>query len=144
MEVFTASDEDQWTLIRDVIDSSDYYVVVVGGRYGSISVEGISYTEMEYDYAVSKGIPVLGFVHADPGAIPAKMTDLDPGVRGKLDEFRSKVMMRMVKTYRTPDELASAVTRALVAAMRKQPRPGWTRGPDTNSDNMDALTVVSS
>lgn len=49
MEVFTASDEDQWTLIRDVIDSSDYYVVVVGGRYGSISVEGISYTEMEYD-----------------------------------------------------------------------------------------------
>jgi len=36
MELFPASDEDQWALIKGVIDDSDYYVLVVGGRYGSM------------------------------------------------------------------------------------------------------------
>jgi hypothetical protein len=32
MEQFPASDEDAWALIRGVIDDSDYYLLVVGGR----------------------------------------------------------------------------------------------------------------
>jgi hypothetical protein len=35
MEAFPASDDDAWTLIQGVIDDSDYYVLVIGGRYGS-------------------------------------------------------------------------------------------------------------
>jgi hypothetical protein len=134
MEMFPAANEDQWTLIREVIDLSDYYVVVVGGRYGSVSAEGISYTEMEYDYAISRDIPVLGFVHADPGSIPASMTELDPDAREKLDAFRDKVMTRMVKQYRTPDDLASVVSRGLIRAIKKQPRPGWVRGDQAMTD----------
>src|SRR5437763_2890043 len=60
MELFPASDDTQWELIKRVIEESDYYVVIVAGRYGSLGPEGRSYTEMEYDYAVEKGIPVLG------------------------------------------------------------------------------------
>ena len=41
MALFPAADDDQWTLIREVIDLSDYYVVIVGGRYGSVSASGI-------------------------------------------------------------------------------------------------------
>jgi hypothetical protein len=67
MELFPASDDAQWELIKRVIEESDYYVVIVSGRYGSLGPEGISYTEMEYDYAVAKGIPVLGFVRHDVG-----------------------------------------------------------------------------
>lgn len=138
MEMFPAANEDQWTLIREVIDVSDYYVVVVGGRYGSVSADGISYTEMEYDYAVEKGIPVLGFVHADPGSIPANMTELDAEARAKLDAFRTKVMTRMVKEYRTPDELASVVSRGLIRAMKQIPRPGWVRGDQAMTDEVRA------
>lgn len=134
MEMFPAANEDQWTLIREVIDLSDYYVVVVGGRYGSVSAAGISYTEMEYDYAVSQGIPILGFVHADPGSIPAKMTELEPAARENLDAFRAKVMTRMVKEYRTPEELASVVSRGLIRAMKHTPRPGWVRGDRAMTD----------
>src|ERR1700730_2626217 len=36
MELFPAADEDQWTLIKEVIDDCDYYVVIIGGRYGSL------------------------------------------------------------------------------------------------------------
>lgn len=65
MELFPASDDAQWELIKRVIEESDYYIVIVAGRYGSLSPEGISYTEMEYDYAVAKGIPVLGFIRCE-------------------------------------------------------------------------------
>ncbi len=138
MEMFPAADDDQWTLIREVIDLSDYYVVIVGGRYGSVSAAGISFTEMEYDYAVSKGIPVLGFVHGDPASIPAGRSELDPEAREKLDGFRSKVMQRMVKQFKSPDELASVVSRGLVRAMKTQPRPGWVRGDQAMTDTVRA------
>lgn len=128
MEMFPAADEDQWTLIREVIDECDYYVVIVGGRYGSVSAEGISYTEMEYDYAVSTDIPVLGFVHADPDDIPAGKSELDGQAREKLDAFRAKVMSRMVKKYASPAELGSVVSRGLNRAIKRNPRPGWVRG----------------
>jgi hypothetical protein len=134
MEMFPAADEDQWTLIRDVIDSCDYYVVVVGGRYGSVSAEGVSFTEQEYDYAVAQGIPVLGFVHSNPDVIPAGKSDLDPEAREKLEAFREKVMTRMVKTYASPDELASVVSRGLVRAIRQYERPGWVRGDQAMTD----------
>lgn len=138
MEMFPAANEDQWTLIREVIELSDYYVVIVGGRYGSLSAEGVSFTEMEYDYAVEQGIPVLGFVHADPGSIPAGMSEMEPEARDKLDVFRSKVMGRMVKEYRTPDELASVVSRGLVRAMKQHKRPGWVRGDQAMTDTVRA------
>ncbi|AWB94725.1 hypothetical protein DCE93_02850 [Agromyces badenianii] len=128
MEMFPAADEDQWTLIKKVIDDCDFYVVIVGGRYGSVSSEGISYTEMEYDYAVTSKIPVLGFVHANPSDIPVGKSELAPDARVKLDAFRTKVMSRMVKQYSSPTELGSVVSRGLNRAIKNSDRPGWVRG----------------
>ena len=74
MEFFPASDATQWELIKRVIEEVDYYVVILGGRYGSIGPEGFSYTEMEYDYAIEIGVPVLGFVKTD---IEARISQMD-------------------------------------------------------------------
>ena len=52
MELFPAANEDQWSLIKRVIGDCDYYVLIIGGRYGSTDFEGISYTEKEYRYAL--------------------------------------------------------------------------------------------
>ncbi|WP_262851538.1 DUF4062 domain-containing protein [Mumia quercus] len=128
MEMFPAANEDQWSLIQEVIRLSDYYVVIVGGRYGSVTPEGISFTEKEYDFAVECGIPVLGFVHADPNSIPVGMSEIDENARERLEEFRKKVKSRMVKDYATADELASVVSRGLIRAMKQHDRPGWVRG----------------
>ncbi len=57
MELFPAGDDSAWQLITDVIDASDYYVVIVGGRYGSLDAAGIGFTEKEYDYAFSAKKP---------------------------------------------------------------------------------------
>ena len=70
MELFGAANEDQWRIISETIDTSDYYVLIIGQRYGSIIPEGqpdagISYTEKEFRYALDKGIPILAFIIDD-------------------------------------------------------------------------------
>lgn len=75
MELFPAANDDQWTLIKRVIDDCDYYIVIIGGRYGSIAPSGLSYTQMEYDYALLQGKPVIAFLHKEPGKIQADRTE---------------------------------------------------------------------
>ena len=65
MEMFSAEDEDQWEIIRRTIEVSDYYVLVLGLRYGSKTSEGIGFTQKEYEYALEKNIPILAFVMKD-------------------------------------------------------------------------------
>lgn len=59
MELFPASSEDQWSLIKRVIDDCDYYILIIGGRYGSVGPDGISYTQMEFEYALKTGKPII-------------------------------------------------------------------------------------
>lgn len=40
MEMFNAADEEQWEIIQETIDSSDYYVLILGQRYGSVIESG--------------------------------------------------------------------------------------------------------
>ena len=79
MELFPAADDDSWSHIQRFISTCDYFVVIVGGRYGSIGPDGKSYTEMEYDHAAEAGLPILAFLHKDPGTIQADKTCL--GIR---------------------------------------------------------------
>lgn len=129
MEMFPSADEGQWELIEQVIDQSDYYVVVIAGRYGSIiDAEGISYTEKEYDYAVESKIPVLGFVHKDPDSIPIANSEVDKEARELLAKFREKVQSKPVNFFGSPEELGGLVVTSLMQAIRKKPGIGWVRG----------------
>ena len=141
MELFPASDDDRWSLIRQVIDDSDYYLVIVGGRYGSVDEAGVSYTEREYDYAVESGKPVLGFVHAKPDDIPAGKTEVTEAARERLDGFRAKVQERMCKMWETPDELGGVVSRSLVKLMKQKPAEGWVRGQHAASPEIAAEVI---
>ncbi len=63
MELFKAGNESQLKTIYKWIDESDVYMLILGGRYGSIeSKSGKSYTQLEYEYALSKNIPVFAVV----------------------------------------------------------------------------------
>jgi len=128
MELFSASDEDQWSLIKGVIDSCDYYVVLIGGRYGSMTAEGISFTEKEFDYAVSVEKPVLAFLHKKPEEIPAGKTEMDPDARSKLSEFRAKAESdRVCKYWTSSEELGTKVTLGLVKVFKAKQAEGWVK-----------------
>lgn len=128
MELFPAADEDQWSLIKGVIDECDYYIVVIGGRYGSLGPEGISYTEMEYRYAIATEKPVIAFLHKDPESIPVKYTEQKDEGKKKLKEFRELTQQKVCKYWNTPSELGSVVSRSLIMLQKKHPGIGWVRG----------------
>lgn len=139
MELFPASDEDRWSLIRRVIDDCDYYIVIVGGRYGSVDpAGGLSYTEMEFDYAAERGTPILGFLHGDPGKIAASKSELDAEARTRLETFREKVAQRMVKFWTSPQDLGGAVAKSLIQARKNAPAEGWVRARDAMTPEMQA------
>ena len=94
MEQFHAAPTSQWNVITRMIDECDFYLLVIGGRYGSIDSEtGISYTEKEYNYAKSKGIPVLVLIKKLSATTEAEQdTGEDKYDKMKmLDQFRERV-----------------------------------------------------
>jgi hypothetical protein len=128
MELFPAADMAQWTLIEKQIDACDYYVLIIGARYGSLHPSGRSYTEAEYYHAVSRKKPVLVFVHADPDSLGAARRDADPSLSLMQQRFRRKCLDdRICKLWKNPDELNSVVKSSLIAAFRDYPTSGWIR-----------------
>lgn len=137
MEFFTAVDDEVFEFIKTVIDDSDYYVLIIGGRYGSVDETGISYTEKEYDYAKEKGLVILTFIHGEPGKLEFEKSEGDPAARKKLKEFRNKVATgRIVEFWSDPSELAGLVTVALVNAIKLSPAIGWVRGSQIGSEEL--------
>lgn len=66
MEAFKTSDASQKEIISKWIQQSDIYLLILGGRYGSIDAEErISYTELGYLKAGELGIPRLAIVLSD-------------------------------------------------------------------------------
>lgn len=129
MELFPASDEEQFEFIKKIIDDCDYYLLIIGGRYGSTTKEGISYTEKEYLYAISKGLKVIAFLHQDPDAIPVGKTDKNPELAVRLNEFREKVQTnRLIKFWKSAEELPGLVSLSLTKTMKTYPAVGWIRG----------------
>ena len=138
MEMFSAADEEQWKIITRQIDDSDYYVIIVGHRYGSLSGK-ISYTEKEFDYAQSKGIPIYGFVIDSTVEPLAKNIEKDKAKIAGLSKFKTKVKQRPVSFWSSADDLQGKVSIALMKAFNTNPRPGWVRasssaGPEVTQE----------
>jgi hypothetical protein len=127
MEYFPAADETQWDFIKKLIDESDYYIVVIGGKYGSVDENGISYTQKEYEYALSKGIPTIGFLHKDPDSLAASKTEKESDKQIKLEHFKELVKKKLCKFWTSPQELGAVVSRSVSQAKKNYPRVGWVR-----------------
>ncbi|QOD12585.1 DUF4062 domain-containing protein [Psychrobacter sp. 28M-43] len=130
MEMFSAGDEEQWQLIARQIEATDYYVIIVGHRYGSETDEGISYTEKEYDYAKECGVPTLGFVIDNKALWPHDKTDNDTIKKDKLDLFKTKVKSKLVHFWSSKEDLHGKVSISLIKTMNTHPRIGWTRSDE--------------
>ncbi len=132
--MFPASDDEQFEFIKKIINDCDYYVLIIGGRYGSVGVDGISYTEKEYEYAKSIGIDVLGFVHSNVDEIVVAKTDRNEDARRRLVEFRERVCDgRIVKMWSDSKELPGLVSLSLHMAMKMNPAVGWVRASHAGS-----------
>lgn len=135
MEMFSAADEEQWEIIRETIDSSDYYILIIGHRYGSVIEEGeyagISYTQKEFRYALEQKIPILAFLIDNNMAITPEKMEHDAIRREKLEQFKDEVKNgRMVQWWISRDDLANKVSIALTKEISRGRRPGWVRASE--------------
>lgn len=132
MEAFVATDLAQFEVIKKVIDLCDYYVLIIGKKYGSVNPDtGISYTEMEYDYAISKGIPVLVFALDMSVELPPEKCESDATKIEKLQAFREKAMTnRLATVWKTVEDLTGTLAISIMNAKAEIARPGWQRGTD--------------
>lgn len=127
MEMFSAGDSGQWEIIKDTIDSSDYYVLIIGHRYGSLDKEGISYTEKEFDYAKKKNIPTLAFVRNRNAPVTNDKRENDPEMNRKLDLFIDKAKDYMCEFWENKEDLLRRILKALPKEFDRIERPGWIR-----------------
>uniref|UniRef100_UPI00321707FF DUF4062 domain-containing protein n=1 Tax=uncultured Draconibacterium sp. TaxID=1573823 RepID=UPI00321707FF len=141
MELFPATDDEQWTLIKELIEDCDYYILIIGGRYGSLNKDGISYTQMEYEYATSTGVPCISFLHKSPEKIIVSKTDKDSTKEELLNEFRKLASKKMVKYWETPEQLGSVVSRSLIKLIKTKPRTGWVKA-DKISSSESTLEIL--
>lgn len=137
MELFSSADEEQWEIIKETIDSSDYYVLIIAHRYGSTitngSDVGISYTEKEYKYAKDKQIPILAFIIDDSVAVIPSNIEEDTEKKKRLNEFIEEVTTgRMVQWWTSENDLANKVMNSLNKQIVKGKRPGWIRAETFN------------
>lgn len=149
MEMFNAGNDQQWKIITDTIDNSDYYVLILGQRYGSIlengDDKGISYTEREYKYAVSKSIPVIAFIKADDASLTVKDVEKSSKNKKRLNQLKDDVKSKhMVEWFETSDELAQKVTNALYQSFVQDERPGWIRSNSGNAEKIASELAESS
>ncbi len=143
MELFPALAEEQFEFIKKVIDDSDYYLLIIGGRYGSLSDEGISYTEMEYDYAINQGVKVIALVHGSPEKLAVEKVEMDSEAQDKLEKFRNKVTTgRLVKFWSDAKELSGLVALSLPKTIKTYPAIGWVRGNQA-TDNTELLKQLN-
>jgi hypothetical protein len=149
MELFTAGDQSQWTVIQKWISDCDIYMLIIGGRYGSIEqISGLSYTELEYDYAVKCGKPHFAVVINDEElnrrqeSLGSRAIEQDNP--DKLKSFRSKVLSKISAFFSEPKDVELAVLETVPGLAEKYSLQGWVRSEATPTilSSTDGVTII--
>lgn len=130
MELFTAGSESQLQVIQRWIHESDLFILILGGRYGSIEPRsGLSYTEIEFDYARELGKPFFSVVVTDQG-LDERVREhgtkvLERENEDKLRAFRSKVTSQLCAFFANEKDVKLAVFETLPQFAEATETGGW-------------------
>jgi len=135
MELFAAGDESQMNVIKRWIDESDVYLLLLGGRYGSIEpATQKSYIHLEYEYAVSTGKPVFAVVVEEAWQeqrvkqLGSKVIETDEP--HKFREFKAHVLTKMVKFWSDPRDIKLAILETMAEFSLRPELVGWIPGDE--------------
>jgi hypothetical protein len=117
MELWTASPTTALRYCLDELALSDFMILIVGERYGSVTSDGLSFTETEYNQAKELQLPVYVF-------LPQKLSRRAPPA---LRRFAMRLgEEKMVAYYTTVDVLRTKVIQAVSDAATKLRSPRGT------------------
>ncbi len=117
---------------RRQIDDCDYFVLLLGSRYGDLSASGVSYVHLEYIYAITKQKPVLVIMHESPDSRSPEVQEQTKEGQRKFEDFRRQLQRErdMVVTFREPRELEVILRHAMPQLTQRYPSLGWVRPND--------------
>ena len=147
MELFTAGDKSQMETIKRWIDESDIYMLILGGRYGSIEpTTSLSYTELEYDYAIEREKPLFAVVITDEALernVKAHGTErLEREQPVALADFKKKVLSNISSFFDDPKDIKLAVHETIGDFIGRYDFSGWIRG-NTVADTVPLLEEIT-
>jgi hypothetical protein len=136
MEQFAPGDETAWEKITTWIDESDAFILILGGRYGSIEpTTGKSYVQLEYEYVIEKKKPFFALVVTQEHH---EQRVKDFGL-GKVDErenqqsykeFRNVVKQRLCSFWNDKKDIKAAIFQKLPEWAQRGELIGWVRGDE--------------
>lgn len=108
MELWLASPTSPIEKCLKHLKKSNLLITIIAHRYGSLTEEGISFTEAEYEYSKNLKIDSLVFIIEDHYKIDPSQIDYDN--IEKLLSFKKRLKAEhMVSFFTTPDDLAKKV-----------------------------------
>lgn len=147
MELFSAGDESQMTVIKRWINESDIYLLILGGRYGSIeSKSGKSYTHLEYEYAQEINKPLFAVVITGKGLEQKfekiKIEALEQVNTHLLNSFKELVTKNLVRFWDDKKDIKIAIHETLAEFAYSKPLIGWVRGDNSVNANLLAEEIA--
>ncbi|MFH1855431.1 MAG: DUF4062 domain-containing protein [bacterium] len=135
MELFAAGDETQMNVIKRWIDESDIYMLILGGRYGSIEPKTQkSYIHLEYEYAAEKGKPLFAIVinenYLEKKVKKHGSSVIEKDYPEKLRQFRELVCSKMVRFWSDPKDIKLSVMETIADFSKRAELIGWIHGSE--------------
>lgn len=148
MENFRAAGLTPWEVIKEQIDTSDFFVLIIGGKYGSINPEtGLSYTREEYQYALNRNIPILPFIR-DRDCLLNKDCEENEKNRKRLNDFIDAVCKNHhVVFWKDTADLELSIIQSLGAELERLVQignapVGWVRADEAIVAKMPTETTM--
>ncbi|MEC0091795.1 DUF4062 domain-containing protein [Paenibacillus macquariensis] len=142
MELFKSGDQSQKETIKRWIDESDVYMLILGGRYGSIDeATGKSYTHWEYDYAGEIGKRRFAVVIDEARLIEKAKVNPDYMEREnyqKYNDFKREVLGNIIRSYEDLKDIKIVVMESLKDFESDDKLVGWVKA-DQISNVEDTL-----
>ena len=149
MELFKAGNDSQLKTIYKWIDESDVYMIILGGRYGSVeSKSGKSYTQLEYEYALSKDIPVFAVVISQD-FLTSKINSLglekimESDNPDKYKSFKALVMSKTIREVDDCKDIKIAIHSTLNEFLNKYDLKGWTKNNLNNANIEEFISLYT-
>lgn len=133
MELFAAGDETQMNVIKRWIDESDVFLLILGGRYGSIEKQSNkSYTHLEFEYALNSKKSLFAVV-INGEALEKKVKDFGSSVLEQENpkqykDFKEQVLTNLVKFWDDKKDIKIAIHETLAEFNYRKELIGWIRG----------------
>lgn len=141
MELFKPGDRSQLEIIKRWIDESDIYILILGGRYGTIAPESdFCYTELEYEYALSTNKPLFSIVIEDE-YLDSKVKEFGRDVLElenptKYEAFKKKVKSYPVEFFSDLKDIQISIYKTLPQIGVERNLLGWVSGKEISESSV--------